>query len=99
MVIIGMTSFPLNSAVEAGKRFPDLPPLGDFITRIGPYINSIKGEGVQGITIFEFDNSKMVEAMTSIGNYYVAMRDVPGFSYSINAVFEVQEALGMLGLA
>jgi hypothetical protein len=99
MVIIGMSSFPLNSSVEAGKQFPNLPSLGDFITRRGPYIYSAKGEGVQGITLFEFDNSKLSEAMTNIGNYYVAMRDIPGFSYSINVVFEVQEALGMIGLA
>lgn len=99
MVIIGFTSFPLNSSVEAGKQFGNLPPLGDFITRRGPYIYSIKGEGVQGITIFEFDNSKLAEAMANVGNYYAAMRDVPGFSYSINVVFEIQEALGMIGLA
>jgi len=99
MVIIGMTSFPVNSSLEAGKSFQNLPPLPEFITRRGPYILAVKGEGIQAFSVFEFDNSKMAEAMETIGNYYVTMRDVPGFSYSINVVFEVQEALGMLGLA
>ena len=99
MVIIGMSSFPPASASEAGKRFPELPSLAEFITRRGPYISSVKGEGIVGISVFEFDNSKMAEALTSVGNYYVAMRDIPGFTYSINAFFEVQEALNMLGLA
>jgi hypothetical protein len=99
MVIIGMASFPAGSSIEAGKAFPNLPPLGDFITRTGPFVYSVKGEGIQTITLFTFDNARMAEAMINIGNYYVALKDVPGFSYSINAVYEIQEALGMLGLA
>jgi len=99
MVIIGMGSFPANSSTEAGKRFPELPSLPDFITRRGPYVSSVIGQGIQTISVYEFDNSRMAEAMISVGNYYAAMRDIPGFTYSVKVFNEVQEALKMIGLA
>ena len=98
MVIIGMASFPPNSATEAGKLFPELPSLADFITRKGPYITGVKGEGIQTISVYEFDNSKMAEAMIDVGNYYAAMMDIPGYTYSVKVYNEVQEALNMIGL-
>ena len=98
MVIIGMASFPPNSATEAGKCFPKLPSLADFITRKGPYVSSVEGEGIQTISVYEFDNSKMAEAMISVGNYYAAMMDIPGYTYSVKVYNEVQEALNMIGL-
>lgn len=99
MVIIGIASFPTNSSTEAGNRFRELPALAGFITRRGPYILNINGEGFQSLSVYEFENSKMAEAMINLGNYYAAMSDIPGCTYSINTYFEIQEALSMIGLA
>ena len=77
----------------------ELPSLPDFITRRGPYISSGIGEGIQTISLYEFDNTRMAEALITAGNYYVAMRDIPGFNYSVTVFNEVQEALNMIGLA
>ena len=99
MVIIGMVSFPLNSGTEAGQAFLKAPPLSDFITRRGPYLINIKGVGVESISIFEFDNSKMAEAMSSITNFYISLKDVTGFSYSTQVFMDIQESLAMIGLA
>ena len=98
MVIITMVSFPLTSATEVGKRFSEMPTIPDFITKRGPYISSKKEDGVVVISIFEFDNSRTAEAMNSVSNYYVSSRDIPGYSYSIEIFFEIQEALKMIGL-
>jgi len=98
MVIIGMVSFPPSSSNEAGKCFPGLPSLAEFITRRGPYLSSVKGEGILGISVYEFDNSKMAEAMINVGEYYAAMMDVPGLTYSIQIFNEIQESLKMIGL-
>ena len=99
MVIIGMSSYPPTSANEVGKLFLEQPPLAEFITRRGPYIFSVKGEGYQSISLFEFDNSKMADAMKSIANFFAGLRDAPGFTYSTRVCFELQEALNMIGLA
>ena len=49
MVIIGMNSFPPESANEIGKRFLELPPVPDYITMKGPYIHSMMEGGIQGV--------------------------------------------------
>lgn len=95
MVIIGMITFPTESAKEMGRRFMEIPP---FINKKGPYFRSELGEGIRGISIFEFDPSKMAEAIKFINNYYARYIDVPGYTYSISTWLEAAEALKLVGL-
>lgn len=98
MIIIGNMVYPLESSQEAGKRFLEAPALSDFLTMRGPFIRGLKGEGVETIVVYEFDNAKMAEAMVEITNRYVRYQGVPGLSYSINVWMEAPEALKMIGL-
>ena len=99
MVTIGMVSFPAESSKEVGKCFNGLPTLPPYITRKGPYIGSELGVGIRAISIFEYDPSKMAEAVEFIGNYYAHFIGVPGYTYTIGTWFEVKEAFKMIGLA
>ena len=99
MVILMLTEFPAESAAEMGKRFIEEPSLPNFIKRKGPYINSEKGEGIQGTNVYEFSNTRMAEAFEFISSIAVTYLDVPGYSYSIKVCLEAQEALKMIGLA
>jgi hypothetical protein len=69
------------------------------ITMRGPYIQGVKGDGIQSTTVYEFDRAKMADAMEAVSNRYVPYFGVPGFTYTINVCLEAQEALKMLGLA
>jgi hypothetical protein len=99
MVTIGMISCPTESSKEMGKRFMDIPPLPAYIKRKGPYVGSELGVGIRLISIWEYDPSKMAEAVEFIGNYYAHFIGVPGFTYTIDTWFEVTEAFKMVGLA
>jgi hypothetical protein len=44
MIILSTVSFPPESAKEIGKRFTELAPLPDYITRRGPYILPVTGQ-------------------------------------------------------
>jgi hypothetical protein len=99
MVTIGMTSYPTESAKEMGNRFKDLPTLPPYITRKGPYLGSDLGVGINSLSIFEYDPSKMAETYEFLGNYYAHFIGVPGFTYTIRPWFEVMEAFKMIGLA
>ena len=99
MVTIGMVSFPAESSKEMGKRFKDLPPLPPYITRKGPYVGSELGVGIKLISIWEYDPTKMAEAVEYVGNYYATFFGVPGFTYTFGPWYEVKEALKMIGLA
>ncbi len=98
MIIISLTSYPTESVKEIGKRFMELPPLADYITMKGPYISSDVGEGIKGITIYEFDESRYPEAIKYLGERVAALFGIPGFSYSLKHWLEVQDALKMIGL-
>jgi hypothetical protein len=95
MVIIGMISFPTESSNEMGKRFMEIPP---FLNRKGPYFKSELGEGIKAISIFEFDPSKMAEAIEFVNNYYANYIGVPGYTYTIGTWLEAIEALKLVGL-
>jgi hypothetical protein len=99
MVIIGMLSYPPESAKEIGKRFLAQKPEPSYLTRKGLYILSKIGEGIQTITIYECENSKLSDGMDYIANRYTAYFGVPGFTYSVQVWFEISEALKMIGMA
>jgi hypothetical protein len=99
MIIIASITFPPGSSKDIGKRFTDLPQLPDYLKMMGPYLRGSALQGIQSMTLYEMDASKMADAMIDIGNRYVPYFDVPGFKYSINVWYDVTEALAMVGLA
>jgi hypothetical protein len=98
MIIISLTSYPPESAVEMGKRFMDIPVLPDFIKMKGPYISSIIEEGIKGITLYEFDESKYGEAFKVLSDRTAKFFGVPGYTYSLTHWLEAQDALKLVGL-
>jgi len=99
MVIIGMLSYPPESANEVGKRFLNQKPLPSYITMKGPYINGRIGEGVQSLILYECERSKLPDAVEFMGNRLATYFGVPGYTYSIRVWYEATEALKMIGLA
>lgn len=91
--------FPPGSAKDIGKVFLELPALPDYISMKGPYILSDSEKGIRSLLIYECDNSKLAEALQVVGDRLTKYFDVPGYKYSVNAWFEAQEALKMIGLA
>ena len=98
MVIITENMFPPGSAKDVGKAFMELPPLPEFMTMKGPYINSTAGQGIRSIVIYECDRSKLAEGFEIVGDRLTKYFSVPGYTYSSNVWLEAQEALKMVGL-
>jgi len=99
MVILSTGSFPPESAKEVGKRFMEAASQPDYITRRGPFILPLRGEGVQSITIYEVDRpTRIAEAYEFIANEVAKYFSVPGYTYSINVCLEAEEAVKTIGL-
>ena len=98
MIIISLTSYPPESAKDMGKRFLDMTALPKYIKMRGPYINSVIEEGIKGITIYEFDDSKYGEAYKILADRIAKFFGVPGFTYSLLHWLEAQDALKLVGL-
>ena len=65
---------------------------------IGPYVSNGVGEGIKTLVIFEFDQSKMAEAIQIITARYAKYFGVPGFTYSQQIWLDAKEALKAIGM-
>jgi len=99
MIIVVSITFPTESSKDIGKRFGELPTLPDYLKMKGPYVRGSALQGIQTLTLFEVEQSKMADAMIALGDRYAKYIGVPGYKYSINVWFDITEALAMIGLA
>jgi len=99
MVIIALTSVPTENSKEIGKRATELPTLPDYITMIGPYVTSVVGEGIKGLSIYEFEESRYPEASKLLNERMTIYLGIPGYTYSLTQWLELQDALALIGLA
>jgi len=98
MVSITFSSYPPESVKEFAKRYMEQSPLPSYITMIGPYVSNGVGEGIKTLVIFEFDQSKIAEAIQVITARYAKYFGVPGFTYSQQIWLDVKEALKAIGM-
>jgi hypothetical protein len=75
-------SIPLKSIRDYASQIAELPPLPEYITKRGPYIDDAVGASNQTITIYEFDESKYPEAWKNIFKQLDAFHGIPGFTFS-----------------
>jgi len=96
MIVINISSYPLQSVEACVKCYMELQPIPDYITEKGMYTRFAKGVGIELIHILEFDDSKRAEAYEFIGKRILAFSSVPGFSCSSQPWTPIEEALKML---
>jgi hypothetical protein len=92
MVIISIVSYLPENFKESYKRFKDLPSPPSFVTMKGPYMKSEAGLGLTGYVLYEFDQSKMREAYEFVATRMGKFVGVPGYTYSIDVLFEPKDA-------
>ena len=98
MVIIAISTYPMESAQEVAKRLMAQAPLPTYITMKGPYSHTETGVGVKVIAIYEFDNSKYSEAFEVIFARYAKYIGVPSFTCSFDRWVEAKEAIKLAGM-
>ena len=98
MVSVTFSSYPPESIKEFVKRYMEQSPLPEYITMKGPYVSNGVGEGVKTLVIFDYDQSKMAEAVQYISARYAKYYGVPGFSFSQQVWLDAKEALKTIGM-
>ncbi len=91
MVIKFTFSIPLKSMRDCASQIMALPPLPEYITKRGPYINDGSQASNEIITIYEFDKSKFAEAYEKISKHIDVFRGVPGFTFSAKLLTKGRE--------
>lgn len=98
MVIISNVTYPPEVVNEVAKRFLDAPPIPDFLTKKGPYISSDLSAGIQGVSFYELDRSRLADGMGFLGKYFSTFFGIPGYKYEFKPFFPVEDALKMIGM-
>jgi hypothetical protein len=82
MLLIGFSTYPMQSAKEVAKCMMEIPRLPEYIKGKGNYVYSNE-EGAVGLVIYEFDSVKADEAIEQINNAHWRFYDVPGLNYQL----------------
>ena len=82
MVIKCIFSIPLKSIRDYASQIAEQPPLPEYITKRGPYIDDAAGASNQTVTIYEFDESRFPEGWKRIFEQLDVFHGVPGFTFS-----------------
>lgn len=98
MVIISNVTYPPESTKEIAKRYLKAPILPAYINKKGPYISASRTEGMNSITYYELDNSRLAEGLQAIAESLAIYFGVPGYNYDLKPYFELEEGLNILGL-
>jgi hypothetical protein len=82
MIIQCTFSMPLKNLGDYAWQIAERPPLPEYITKKGPYIDDAVGAGKQTVTLYEFDESEFPEGWKRIFEHLDVFRGVPGFTFS-----------------
>ncbi len=82
MVIKCALSVPEESIRLYARQISVLPPMPEYISRKGPYVNKKERAVPQIIVVYEFDKSKLSEVWSSITNQLNSFHGVSGFAVS-----------------
>jgi hypothetical protein len=92
MVIRLTFSIPLKRMKEYTRRVTETPPLPDYLSKRGPFVDNGKGAANQIIMMYECEKSKLPEACKYVFKQLDAFQDVPGFTFSAYLLEEGKEA-------
>lgn len=97
MILLGMMSYPPESAREIGKRFKESFAVPAYMTLRGPYVYP-EGGVIKVIALYEFDQSRLKEAEDDVLGRFEKYSGVQGFTSSVQTCLEIKEALKLIGL-
>ena len=91
MLLMGIATYPQQSAKEGINRMMEIPRLPDYIKSKGFYAYSTE-KGITSVAIYEFDGAKADEAFGQINTAYMRFWDIPGHNYQLIPCSKAREA-------
>jgi hypothetical protein len=98
MLFMATGTFPLKSAVDAGKIFVE------SVAKPRPYVNRVGmwmcygDDGIKTWAVFEVEKGHEEEGLKTIINNYIPFFGVEGYKTKIEPVMKPEEALELIGL-
>jgi len=98
MLLMAIGTFPLKSAVDAGKAFVEAvaKPL-PYVNRVGMWM-CYGDDGIKTWAVYEVEKGHEEEGLKAITNIYILFFDVEGYKTKFEYVIKPEEALQLIGL-
>ncbi|MBU0479842.1 MAG: hypothetical protein KKG47_01950 [Proteobacteria bacterium] len=94
MILILKGAFPQKSINHAAKTFAALPPMPATVKRQGPYFSFTGAEQINVTTLYSFNNELTFDGNKKfIEKRLQEFSNVPGFTYSLEAWLNMEEAI------
>ena len=99
MLYMATSTFPLESAVDAGKVFVEaLSKQLNYVNRVGMWL-CYGGEGIRTWSVYELTKGHEDEGIKELVNYYTAYYKIEGYKVEIHSVLKPEDALPLIGIA
>ncbi len=92
MIIMSTVSYLPEYFKDAYQKFKEMPSPPPFVTLKGPYMKCEAGTGIKGYAFYEFEPSKMKEALDFVVIRMGKFVGIPGYTYSIDVLTDATDA-------
>jgi len=101
--IITTSLYPSDKTSEVAERYLEAitkyPPDENLATEVVPAAVKSTHEGISVMIIAEVKEGKLEEALTRTINMMVMFQSIPGFEYTSNIHYKVEEAMALIGMS
>ena len=101
--IITTSLYPSDKTSEVAERYLEAlakyPPDENLATEVVPAAIKATHEGIRVMIIAEVKEGKLEEAFARRSNMMVMFQSIPGFEYSTNIHYKVDEAMALVGMS
>jgi hypothetical protein len=101
--LITTSLFPSDKGPEVAEKYLEAikkyPSDENLATEVVPAAVKATHQGIKVVGIAEVKEGKLEEAWTRLVNMEAMFLSIPGYEYTIDTYFKVEEALAVLGMS
>ena len=100
--LVTTSIYPSDKATEVAERYFEAlqkyPIDEDQVKELVPAAVKATNQGLKVMGVLEVKEGKLDGALTRLASFMSMFQTIPGFEYTIDTNFKVEEALGILGM-
>jgi hypothetical protein len=101
--IVTTSIYPTEKGPEVAEKYLEAitkyPPDENLTVGVVPAAVKSTLEGVKVLVISEVKEGKLEDALKQTGNMMVMFQRIPGYRYSTEIYYKVEEALALIGMS
>lgn len=100
--LVTTSTYPSDKATEVAEKYFEAlqkyPIDENQVKELVPAAVKSTNQGLRVMGVLEVKDGKLEDALKRLANFMAMFQPIPGFEYTIETNFTVQDALGILGM-